>query len=105
GRRWEIMNITLKRYPTSMFNQPPIHCVLELTRKLDLKPADIEAIKVEMNDFETTYPGAKYRRPGSGFVRGTGSGSTAFVVAAACVDRGFSFPADRSNGWASAGQW
>src|SRR5207247_1713628 len=42
-----------------------------------------------------------YRRPGSGFVRGTGSGSTAFVVAAACVNRGFSVPADRPAGWAS----
>ncbi len=101
GKRWEIMNVTLKRYPTSMFNQPPIHCMLELTRKLDLKPGDIEAIEVEMNDFETTYPGAKYRFPGSDFVRGTGSGSTAFVVAAACVNRGLSVPADRPAGWAS----
>src|SRR5205823_14320201 len=25
GTRWEIFDVTLKRYPTSMYNQPPIH--------------------------------------------------------------------------------
>src|SRR5215207_6057354 len=35
GTRWEIMDVTLKRYPTSMFNQPPIHVILALTERHD----------------------------------------------------------------------
>src|SRR5215207_987457 len=38
GSRWEIMDVTLKRYPTSMFNQPPIHVILALTEQHDLQP-------------------------------------------------------------------
>jgi hypothetical protein len=99
GTRWEIMDVTLKRYPTSMFNQPPIHVILSLTERHDLKPDQIESILVEMNDFETTYPSAKFAS--RGFRRGGGTGRTAFVVAAACVNRGFSIPPDRPAGWSS----
>ena len=100
GSRWEIMDVTLKRYPTSMFNQPPIHTMLALTERHDLRPERIESILVEMNDFETSYPSAKYSRAGG--MRGrTGSGSTRFVVAAACVNRGFAIPPDRPSGWGS----
>lgn len=101
GKRWEIMDVTLKRYPTSMFNQPPIYTMLALTEKHDLRPDDIESVLVEMNDFETTYPGAKFRQAGGSYVRRTGQGTTAFVVAAACVNRGFALPKDRPAGWSS----
>jgi hypothetical protein len=53
-----------------------------------------------MNDFETTYPSAKFTR-GGGYTRARGSGATAFVVAAACVNRGFAIPPDRPAGWTS----
>lgn len=99
GTRWEIMDVTLKRYPTSMFNQPPIHVMLALTERHDLRPEQIESILVEMNDFETTYPSATFTR--AGFRRGGGTGATRFVVAAACVNRGFSIPPDRPAGWSS----
>ena len=59
GSRWEILDVTLKRYPTSMFNQPPIHTMLALTERHDLRPEQIESVLVEMNDFETTYPSAE----------------------------------------------
>ena len=93
GTRWEIMDVTLKRYPTSMFNQPPIHTMLALTQRHDLRPEEIESVLVEMNDFETTYPSVKFA--GSGYSRRRGTGATGFVVAAACVNRGFSIPPDR----------
>ena len=99
GSRWEIMDVTLKRYSTSMFNQPPIHTILALTERHDLVPDQIESILVEMNDFETTYPHAKFAR--AGYRRARGSGTTAFVVAAACVNRGFALPPDRPAGWTS----
>src|SRR5262249_3930786 len=99
GSRWEIMDVTLKRYPTSMFNQPPIHVMLELTERHDLRPEQIESVLVEMNDFETTYPSAKFTQ--AGYRRGSGTGRTAFVVAAACVNRGFVIPPDRPAGWSS----
>ena len=99
GSRWEIMDVTLKRYPTSMFNQPPIHVILALTEQHDLQPDQIASVLVEMNDFETTYPSATFRR--AGYRRASGSGATNFVVAAACVNRGFSIPPDRPTGWTS----
>ncbi len=104
GARWEIMDVTLKRYPTSMFNQPPIHAMLTLTERHDLHPNRVASVLVEMNDFEVTYPGARFTRPGSGFTRGTGSGRTNFVVAAACVNREFALPPDRPAGWSSPTQ-
>jgi hypothetical protein len=82
-----------------MFNQPPIHVILALTERHDLRPEQIESILVEMNDFETTYPSAKFTR--AGYRRGGGTGATNFVVAAACVNRGFSIPPDRPAGWTS----
>jgi 2-methylcitrate dehydratase PrpD len=99
GSRWEIMDVTLKRYPTSMFNQPPIHVMLTLTERYDLRPEQIASVLVEMNDFETNYPSATFRR--AGFRRGGGTGATSFVVAAACVNRGFAIPPDRPPGWTS----
>ena len=99
GSRWEIMDVTLKRYPTSMFNQPPIHVILALTERHDLQPDQIESILVEMNDFETNYPSITFRR--AGYRRASGSGATNFVVAAACVNRGFTIPPDRPAGWTS----
>lgn len=97
GQRWEILEVTLKRYPTSMFNQPPIQMMLDLTLKHDIQPGQIDSVRVEMNEFETTYPGKKFAAYG----RRGGLGATAFVVAAACVNRGFALPPDRPAGWSS----
>jgi len=44
-----------------MFNQPPIHVILALTERHDVRPDQIESILVEMNDFETSYPSVKFR--------------------------------------------
>jgi MmgE/PrpD N-terminal domain len=99
GSRWEIMDVTLKRYPTSMFNQPPIHVMLSLTEQHDLQPDQIASVLVEMNDFETSYPSAKFTS--AGYRRGGGTGRTGIVVAAACVNRGFALPPDRPAGWTS----
>jgi hypothetical protein len=82
-----------------MFNQPPIHVMLQLTERHDLQPERIESVLVEMNDFETSYPSAKFT--GSGYSRRQGTGRTGFVVAAACVNRGFVIPPDRPAGWSS----
>jgi hypothetical protein len=98
GQRWEMLEVTLKRYPTSMFNQPPTQMMLDLTRAHDIHSDQIESARVEMNDFETSYPGARFA---SAYGRRRGLGTTAFVVAAACVNRGFALPADRPDGWSS----
>jgi hypothetical protein len=100
GTRWEIFDVTLKRYPTSMFNQPPIFTTIALAERYDLRPDQIESVLVEMNDFETTYPSAKFTVHGS-YRRGGGTGATRFVVAAACVNRAFALPPDRAIGWSS----
>src|SRR5205814_10501132 len=81
-------------------NQPPISTMLALTERYDLRPEGIESVLVEMNDFETTYPSAKFTQA-PGFRRRTGSGATSFVVAAACVNRGSAVPPDRPAGWSS----
>lgn len=100
GTRWEILDVTLKRYPTSMFNQPPILMALMLTEQHDLHPGQIGSVLVEMNDFETNYPAAKFTRT-SHFARRRGTGATSFVVAAAIVNRRFAVPSDRPAGWSS----
>jgi 2-methylcitrate dehydratase MmgE/PrpD-like protein len=102
GSRWEILDVTLKRYPTSMYNQPPIYTMVALTERHDIRPEQVESILVEMNDFEVTYPSPKFT--GSHFTRRLGTGRTGFVVAAACVNHGFALPADRPAGWSSPTQ-
>ena len=100
GQTWKILDVTLKRYPTAMFNQPPTHVMLELTQAYDLTPDDITQIIVEMNSFETTYPTTGFHHPTA--AEGDMSlGSTAYAVACACVNRGMAIGRRRPAGWST----
>lgn len=63
GRRWDMLNVTSKLFPVSMYNQTPMRVVLKLRREHDLRPELIERVEVEMAAFEVNYPGAKWLGP------------------------------------------
>jgi 2-methylcitrate dehydratase PrpD len=51
------MDVTFKRYPLSMIAQSPAYMALDLKRETGLDPASIESVLVELNQFESEYPG------------------------------------------------
>lgn len=56
GKEWRIHEVTLKRYPSAMFNQPVIHLAVQLARQYDLQPDQIARAELQMADFEIRYP-------------------------------------------------
>jgi len=73
GRRWEVLDVKFKIYPTPGFNQPVVWLASEMVAKHRLDADLIEHATLEMNYLETLYPSPKFpRRPapdGSGFGR------------------------------------
>lgn len=61
GHEWRIHEVTLKRYPSAMFNQPIIHVALGLARTHDLPPDRIDRIRLELADFEIRYPSNEFK--------------------------------------------
>lgn len=61
GREWRIHEVTLKRYPSAMFNQPIIHVALGLVRTHDLPADRIDRIRLELADFEIRYPSNEFK--------------------------------------------
>ena len=71
GNRWELMHVTPKIYPTAGYNCPVIELTTRMRAAHDIPPESIEAITVEMNWLETTYPSPAFpntdrRMPGVG---------------------------------------
>jgi len=79
GRRWEVLDVKFKIYPTPGFNQPVVALASEMVARHHLVPEEIEHVTLEMNYLETLYPSPRFPRPlapdGSGF------GRTAFMLA------------------------
>src|SRR5258706_10202593 len=79
GRRWEILDVKFKIYPTPGFNQPVVWLASELTAQHKVRPDEIEHITLEMNYLETLYPSPRFPRPPA--ADGSGFGRTAYMLA------------------------
>jgi 2-methylcitrate dehydratase PrpD len=79
GRRWEVLDVKFKIYPTPGFNQPVVWLASEMTARHALRAEDIEHITLEMNHLETLYPTPRFPRPPA--PDGSGFGRTAYMVA------------------------
>jgi 2-methylcitrate dehydratase PrpD len=55
GRDWSTLRVTFKPYPVCAFNQTPVTAALALREKL--RGADLRAVRVRMNPYETGYAG------------------------------------------------
>jgi len=65
GKRWEILKVKFKVFPTPGFNQPVVWLARDMVTKHRLAADDIERITLELNYLETTYPTPRFpRSPG-----------------------------------------
>jgi 2-methylcitrate dehydratase PrpD len=79
GRRWEVLDVKFKIYPTPGFNQPVVWLASEMVAKHPLVPEEIERLTLEMNYLETLYPSPRFPRPPA--PDGSGFGRTAYMLA------------------------
>ncbi len=79
GRRWELLDVKFKIYPTPGFNQPVIWLGAETVAKHSIRPDAIEHITLEMNYLETLYPTPRFPRAPS--ADGNPYGRTAHMLA------------------------
>ena len=79
GRRWEILDVKFKIYPTPGFNQPVVWLASEMMAQHKLRAEEIEHIALEMNYLETLYPSPRFPRPPA--PDGSGFGRTAYMLA------------------------
>ena len=79
GRRWEILDVKFKIYPTPGFNQPVVWLASEMTAQHAFRAEEIERVTLEMNYLETLYPTPRFPRPPA--ADGSGFGRTAYMVA------------------------
>jgi 2-methylcitrate dehydratase PrpD len=78
GRRWEVLDVKFKIYPTPGFNQPVIWLASEMTAEHQLRDEAIERVTLEMNYLETLYPSPRFPRPPG--PDGSGFGRTAYML-------------------------
>src|SRR5438876_9685400 len=79
GRRWGVLDVKLKIYPTPDFNQPVVWLASEMAAQHKLVPDEIEHLTLEMNYLETLYPSPRFPRPPA--PDGSGFGRTAYILA------------------------
>ena len=79
GRRWEVLDVKFKIYPTPGFNQPVVWLASEMAARHKLAADEIEHITLEMNYLETLYPSPRFPRPPAS--DGSGFGRTAYMLA------------------------
>src|SRR5215475_3664902 len=79
GRRWEILDVKFKIYPTPGFNQPVVWLASEMAARHRLAADQIEHVTLEMNYLETLYPSPRFPRPPA--PDGSGFGRTAYMLA------------------------
>jgi 2-methylcitrate dehydratase PrpD len=79
GRRWEVLDVKFKIYPTPGFNQPVVWLASEMTSRHKLEADEIEHITLEMNHLETLYPSPRFPRLPA--ADGSGFGRTAYMLA------------------------
>ncbi|MBI3966583.1 MAG: MmgE/PrpD family protein [Chloroflexi bacterium] len=79
GKRWEVLDVKFKIYPTPGFNQPVVWLTSGLVNRHGIKAEDIDRITLEMNYLETLYPTPKF--PSEPAPDSSGFGRTHFMVA------------------------
>ena len=79
GRRWEVLDVKFKIYPTPGFNQPVVWLASEMTAQHKLVADEIDHLVLEMNYLETLYPSPRFPRPPA--PDGSGFGRTAYMLA------------------------
>ena len=79
GRRWEVLDVKFKIYPTPGFNQPVVWLASEMVAKHPVVPEEVEHLTLEMNYLETLYPSPRFPRPPA--PDGSGFGRTAYMLA------------------------
>ena len=62
GKRFELLNITSKRYPCAGFNQLPIMLMARMVKEHKFTPDQITRIDIEMSPYETRYPHPQFAR-------------------------------------------
>jgi 2-methylcitrate dehydratase PrpD len=79
GRRWEVLDVKFKIYPTPGFNQPVVWLASEMAARHRLVAEEVEHVILEMNYLETLYPSPRFPRPAA--PDGSGFGRTAYMLA------------------------
>src|SRR5437867_6764762 len=79
GRRWEVLHVKFKVYPTPGFNQPVVWLASEMVARHKIIADEIERVTLEMNYLETLYPSPRFPRPPA--ADGSGFGRTAYMLA------------------------
>jgi len=79
GRRWEVLDVKFKIYPTPGFNQPVIWLASDMVAEHRIDAELIEHATLEMNYLETLYPSPKFPRPPA--ADGSGFGRTDYMLA------------------------
>jgi 2-methylcitrate dehydratase PrpD len=79
GRRWEVLDVKFKIYPTPGFNQPVVWLASEMVAKHPVVPDEVEHLTLEINYLETLYPSPRFPRPPA--PDGSGFGRTAYMLA------------------------
>jgi 2-methylcitrate dehydratase PrpD len=83
GKRWELLDVKFKIYPTPGFNQPVAWLTADLVKEHRIEAEAIEHVKLEMNYLETLYPSP--RLPRSSVLAGIPFGRTTYTLAATVV--------------------
>src|SRR5262249_38296784 len=79
GRRWEVLDVKFKIYPTPGFNQPVVWPARERAARPGPAADATEHVTLEMNYLETLYPPPRFPRPPA--PDGSGFGRTAYMLA------------------------
>ena len=83
GKRWEVLDVKFKIYPTPGFNQPVVWLAHDMVEEHRLVPDAIEHVTLEMNYLETLYPSPRFPRAIGN--DGHPFGRTAFMLASTLV--------------------
>ena len=84
GKRWEILDVKFKIYPTPGFNQPVVWIASEMVAEHGLGADDVEAATLEMNYLERLYPSPRFPQPPA--ADGSRFGHTDFLLAYTLVN-------------------
>ena len=84
GKRWEVLDVKFKIYPTPGFNQPVIWLAHDLVTDQRIDARRIERVTLQMNHLETLYPSPRFPRAVG--KDGHPFGRTAFMLASTLVD-------------------
>jgi len=60
GRRFEGVNVNIKKYPSCGCNHTTIDAMLKLTREYDLKPDDVQSVEVTITPYMNRIVGGEY---------------------------------------------